>query len=166
MIELLLFILIGAVMYLIQWMVRVQSGGKKILVYVVSGLVGGLIASLLAEYTLPLQASMIGEAVWPGMMIMGLIGGIVLYLASALNLYQSSLFQMFSTLLLGIATGLITLGVYTVYAAIARIPWLIVSQIGHKRFSFTIIMFCVLGFLIIFGYAMTARFIVRFRRTK
>ncbi|RKY79866.1 hypothetical protein DRQ00_02910 [candidate division KSB1 bacterium] len=164
MIELLLFILIGVIMYLVQRMVGPQFGWRKVLIYLISGMIGGLGAVLLAKYSLPSQVGLLGKTIWPGMVIMGSTGGIVLYTASALNLYQSNFFQLFGTLILGIATGVGTVAIYALYAVVVGIPWITTGQIGNRHFSGTIIMFCVLGFLIIFGYTMTARIVTRLHR--
>ena len=143
------FILIGVAMYLLDWLQLRLRKGVTAASYLVSGLLVGIISALILHAVYPL--TLLGWILVP---LVSVSGAVMLFLAFRLDLYSSSLFQIFGTVTLGLATGILAWIVLEILLAVGFI-----RRAEMLLFRRPFIDLIVYGFLLQFGYAFTGRFV-------
>jgi|Deesub1362B_J571_1020462.scaffolds.fasta_scaffold04462_2 hypothetical protein len=143
----LFFILFGVAMYVVDWLLLSVRGRLMATSYLLTAAVVGLVSALFMHGVYGLSGM--------GIIVVFLIvftGGISLMLAHGLNLYRSTLFQVFGTILLALSTGLLAWVVFKVLVAMGGIP-----MEEARLMKRPLIDFAVYGFLLQFGYAFSGR---------
>ncbi len=143
------FIVIGIVMYLLDWLQLRLRKGVTALSYIVSGLVAGLLFALLLHTVYPL--TVLGWILVP---LVSVCAAITLLLAFQWNLYASGWFQVFGTITLGVATGILAWILLQIFLQIG-----LVNRLEMLQFRRPLVDLIVYGFLLQFGYAFIGRIV-------
>ncbi len=147
------FVLAGILMYIfdtIFFRLRKQLVWSS---YVVSGSVSGILLGLLVEAIYHYQ-----NPVWGMFPVVTISGAVLLFLFAKYELYRKPFFQLFATVTLGVATGILALLIIELIALIAPLQNRVI--IHPKTLILDMIIY---GFILHFGYAFTGRF---FRKRK
>ena len=143
------YVLIGIVMYgLDALLLKIR---KELLPtsYLLSGLVAGILFGLIMQSIY----SFLGFG-WLLTPIISVCGSLVMFLAVRFDLYEKSAFQLFGTLFLGLATGLLAWLFMLVISRSILDPAYTIH--GLRAAPLDLVIF---GFLLHFGYAFTGRIV-------
>jgi len=146
--SILLYIIIGVSFYLINIATKKSRQIFKLLAYLETGFILGLILGFITDF--PLTSHI--RLPWLALAIIGLLAGLILYGAEKINFFNLSGLKYLATLLLGFIHAVVSYFFMKLY--------IIISTAGlTKSESVTLhpLIFLLLGFLIFFGYTLPKR---------
>lgn len=146
--SLLLFFIVGLLIYITKLLVKKQTPLIRLPSFVGSGFIGGGLITLLTDY--PLGPTM--QIPWGITAIIGGLAGIILYGTEKGKLITRPGIQYFVTIFLGLCLASLSYGLIHLYKTFFR-----AGDMTLGNGTLPLIVFVLVGFITIFGYTFPER---------
>ncbi len=148
--SLLLFFLIGLFIFAVKMIMKNQSGIKRFLAFLGSGLLSG--GSIGLTIGSPLDTLV--EIPWWEVAVIGGLAGMILYRAELIHLFTRAGIRYFSTIILGFILSVLSYGLFLFYAMTVQNISLL-----YAREPAVLLFFLLIGLITIFGYTFPERWV-------
>lgn len=153
----LLYFLLGLSIYLISLTTKKSRRIFKLLAYLETGFLGGLILGFITDFPLIPYIRL----PWLALAVLGMLAGLILYIAEITDFFNTSGLHYFATLILGLIHAVLSYVFMKLYVILSF------SGLQDTRPIFLPpLIFLLLSFIIFFGYTFPRRWIEREKARK